>query len=311
MGGPLRAGSLRVEVAVRERKVYVGAAQADSLEELPQELAPDALVELPNGRRWLRKLDKLAIAQRWRSRFTASAPLSADTRWQLLYKEQGKNARHITGLGAFPENWTSFVDCLNELPDVSIQQQNHLEYIRFLLVEKVPVITGRKRTVVELREKLVLDRRKRMILYNRHKEDFGTERHAYDLPKAVSNLLDALDKPAAFEQRLHVRCIDGSDTAAHRALAAPRPPRGGAHLPLRCTGHAGGLAALPAHAARGHGRHPRPLLCSRSLPVRERGAGERTAMRQSARCSREIDRHWIPAILKVLINTAYLQEYDR
>ena len=153
------------------------------------------------------------------------------------------------------------------MPDVSIQQQNHLEYIRFLLVEKVPVITGRKRTVVELREKLVLDRRKRMILYNRHKEDFGTERHAYDLPKAVSNLLDALDKPAAFEQRLHVRCIDGSDTGA--------------------------------------------LLCSRSLPVRERGAGERTAMRQSARCSREIDRHWIPAILKVLINTAYLQEYDR
>lgn len=73
MGGPLRAGSLRVEVAVRERKVYVGAARADSLEELPQELAPDALVELPNGRRWLRKLDKLAIAQRWRSRFTASA----------------------------------------------------------------------------------------------------------------------------------------------------------------------------------------------------------------------------------------------
>ena len=163
---------------------------------------------MPNGRRWLRKLDKLAIAQRWRSRFTASAPLSADTRWQLLYKEQGKNARHITGLGAFPENWTSFVDCLNELPDVSIQQQNHLEYIRFLLVEKVPVITGRKRTVVELREKLVLDRRKRMILYNRHKEDFGTERHAYDLPKAVSNLLDALDKPAAFEHRLHVRCND-------------------------------------------------------------------------------------------------------
>ena len=36
MGGPLRAGSLRVEVAVRERKVYVGADQADSLEELPQ-----------------------------------------------------------------------------------------------------------------------------------------------------------------------------------------------------------------------------------------------------------------------------------
>lgn len=225
MGGPLRAGSLRVEVAVRERKVYVGVARADSLEELPQELAPDALVELTNGRRWLRKLDKLAIAQRWRSRFTASAPLSADTRWQLLYKEQGKNARHIIGLGAFPENWTSFVDCLNELPDVAIQQQNHLEYIRFLLVEKVPVITGRKRTVVELREKLVLDRRKRMILYNRHKEDFGTERHAYDLPKAVSNLLDALDKPAAFEQRLHVRCIDGSDTGARLIVRWQRHDR--------------------------------------------------------------------------------------
>lgn len=76
----------------------------------------------------------------------------------------------------------------------------------------MPVITGRKKTIVELREKLVIDRRKRMILYNRHKEDFGTERHAYELPKAVSQLLDGLDKPEPFEQRLHVRCIDGSDT---------------------------------------------------------------------------------------------------
>ena len=233
MGGPLTSGCWRIEVAVRERKVYVGAVQAASLAELPEAIAEEALVELPSGRRWLRKLDKLAIAQRWRSRFVAETPLAADTKWQLLYKEQGKNARHITGLGAFPENWASFLDCLNELPDVAIRQENHLEHIRFLLIEKVPVITGRKKTIVELREKLVIDRRKRMILYNRHKEDFGTERHAYELPKAVSQLLDALDKPEPFEQRLHVRCIDGSDTGARIIVRWQRHDRLEAGLTCR------------------------------------------------------------------------------
>lgn len=225
MGGPLRAGSLRIEVAVRERRVYVGAVQAESLGALPPEIAPDALDELPSGRRWLRKLDKLAIAQRWRSHFVAETPLSADTKWQLLYKEQGKSARHIKGEGAFPDNWSSFLDCLNELPGVSIQQGNHLEHIRFLLIEKVPVITGRKKTVVELREKLVIDRRKRMILYNRHKEDFGTERHAYELPKAVSRLLDALDQPEEFEQRLHVHCIGSTFEGARLIVRWQRHDR--------------------------------------------------------------------------------------
>ena len=268
MGGPLTTGCWRIEVAVRERKVYVGAVQAASLDELPEAIAEEALAELPSGRRWLRKLDKLAIAQRWRSRFVAEAPLTADTKWQLLYKEQGKSARHITGLGAFPENWASFLDCLNELPDVAIRQENHLEHIRFLLIEKVPVITGRKKTIVELREKLVIDRRKRMILYNRHKEDFGTERHAYELPKAVSQLLDELDKQArsssactcaASTARIQVRsssCAGSAMTAWSRA-----------DLPLRRAGHAARLAALPAHAARGHGRHPRPLLRARPLPL--------------------------------------------
>ena len=79
MGGPLTSGCWRIEVAVRERKVYVGAVQAASLAELPEAIAEEALVELPSGRRWLRKLDKLAIAQRWRSRFVAETPLAADT----------------------------------------------------------------------------------------------------------------------------------------------------------------------------------------------------------------------------------------
>ena len=30
-----------------------------------------------------------------------------------------------------------------------------------------------------------------MILYNRHKEDFGTERHAYDLPEVHHTFLRA------------------------------------------------------------------------------------------------------------------------
>ncbi len=222
LGGPLTAGSWKIEAVVRERRVYVGAAQAEDLASLPEKIERE---ELPSGRRWLRKLDKLAIAQRWRSRFLAEQPLSADTEWTLLYKELGKPARHIMGRGAFPENWATFIDCLNELPNVAIRQENHLEYVRFLLIETVPVKQGRKQTVVELREKLVLDRRKRMILYNRHKEDFGTERHAYELPQSVSRLLDELDKLAPFESRLTARNLKEEDKSAHLVVRWQRHDR--------------------------------------------------------------------------------------
>lgn len=218
----MTAGCWKVEAVVRERRVYVGAAQAASFENLPAKLDTE---ELPGGRRWLRKLDKLAIAQRWRSRFFAEEQLAADTHWTLLYKELGKPARHITGCGAFPENWATFIDCLNELPNVAIQQENHLEYVRFLLIETVPVRQGRRQAMVELREKLVLDRRKRMILYNRHKEDFGTERHAYELPKSVSRLLDELDKMAPFESRLTARNLSSDDKSAHLVVRWQRHDR--------------------------------------------------------------------------------------
>ena len=56
MGGPLMSGCWRIEVAVRERKVYVGAVQAASLAELPEAIAEEALVGLPSGRRLLRSL---------------------------------------------------------------------------------------------------------------------------------------------------------------------------------------------------------------------------------------------------------------
>lgn len=222
MGGPLTEGCWKVEAVVRERRVYIGAARADEMENLPEELPRE---ELPSGRRWLRKLDKLAIAQRWRSHFRADEPLAADTKWTLLYKEIGRPARHIEGSGAFPENWATFIDCLNDLPDVSIRQENHLEQIRFLLIETVPFRQGRKQTMIELREKLVLDRRKRMILYNRHKEDFGTERHAYEMPQSVSRLLDALDHGGLFETRIKARNLKPDEKSAHLVIHWQRHDR--------------------------------------------------------------------------------------
>ena len=112
LGGPLTADRWQVEAVVKDRKVYAGCRcyfeQEEPQEELPKE-------ELPSGRRWLRKLEKLGI-QRWRSRFVPEDPARAATQWQLLYKEEGKPQRRITGCGAYPENWASFIDCSMNCP---------------------------------------------------------------------------------------------------------------------------------------------------------------------------------------------------
>ena len=198
LGGPLTADRWQVEVSVRERKVYIGCRQyfegEDPMENLP-------LAEFPAGRRWLRRLERLGI-QRWRSRFVPEQPAKADTQWKLLYKETGRPQRNITGYGAYPDNWTDFIDWLNELPGAAIRQENHLESVHFFLKTEIPAPPGSKKPgkKIPIQEKLVLDRRRRVIIYNRHKQELGAERHAYEIPRKLIPLLDRLDVPMHFEE---------------------------------------------------------------------------------------------------------------
>lgn len=197
LGGPLTADRWQVEAVVKDRKVYVGCRRCFAEQE-PQEGQELPKEELPSGRRWLRKLEKLGI-QRWRSRFVPEEPARADTQWTLFYKEEGKPQRHITGCGAYPENWASFIDWLNELPGAAIRQENHIESVRCSLYEEVPLKAGGRK--IPIREKLALDRRRRVIIYNRHKQELGTERHAYEVPRAIIRLLDMLDRTQHLEDK--------------------------------------------------------------------------------------------------------------
>ncbi len=197
LGGPLTADRWQVEAVVKDRKVYVGCRRCFAEQE-PQDGQELPKEELPSGRRWLRKLEKLGI-QRWRSRFVPEEPARADTQWTLLYKEEGKPQRHITGRGAYPENWASFIDWLNELPGAAIRQENHIESVRFSFYEEVPLKAGGRK--IPIREKLALDRRRRVIIYNRHKQELGTERHAYEVPRAIIRLLDMLDRTQHLEDK--------------------------------------------------------------------------------------------------------------
>lgn len=202
LGGPLTADRWQVEAVVKDRKVYVGCRRCFAEQE-PQDGQELPKEELPSGRRWLRKLEKLGI-QRWRSRFVPEEPARADTQWTLLYKEEGKPQRHITGRGAYPDNWASFIDWLNELPGAAIRQENHLESVRFSLYEEVPLKAGGRK--IPIREKLALDRRRRVIIYNRHKQELGTERHAYEVPRAIIRLLDMLDRTQHLEDKWPAEC---------------------------------------------------------------------------------------------------------
>lgn len=149
---------------------------------------------LENGRRFLRRLERVHLSQ-WKKSYRAESPEDAVSPWQLSLSDGG--VRRVIKGNAYPENWAAFVDVMNELPGLALPKVNQVEVLQLLYEGALAPVLGNvyapRQSGGTLVEKLVVNRGKHILILTRHKQGFGTERHAFDSVRNVPLLLKRVD----------------------------------------------------------------------------------------------------------------------
>ena len=149
---------------------------------------------LENGRRFLRRLERVHLSQ-WKKSYRAESPEDAVSPWQLSLSDGG--VRRVIKGNAYPENWAAFVDVMNELPGLALPKVNQVEVLQLLYEGALAPVPGNvyapRQSGGTLVEKLVVNRGKHILILTRHKQGFGTERHAFDSVLNVPLLLKRVD----------------------------------------------------------------------------------------------------------------------
>lgn len=149
---------------------------------------------LENGRRFLRRLERVHFSQ-WKKSYRAESPEDAVSPWQLSLSDGG--VRRVIKGNAYPENWAAFVDVMNELPGLALPKVNQVEVLQLLYEGALAPVPGNvyapRQSGGTLVEKLVVNRGKHILILTRHKQGFGTERHAFDSVRNVPLLLKRVD----------------------------------------------------------------------------------------------------------------------
>lgn len=149
---------------------------------------------LENGRRFLRRLERVHLSQ-WKKSYRAESPEDEVSPWQLSLSDGG--VRRVIKGNAYPENWAAFVDVMNELPGLALPKVNQVEVLQLLYEGALAPVPGNvyapRQSGGTLVEKLVVNRGKHILILTRHKQGFGTERHAFDSVRNVPLLLKRVD----------------------------------------------------------------------------------------------------------------------
>lgn len=179
--------SLTAVVAVKNRQVHFACYHGDAPAKMSWRI-------LENGRRFLRHLERVHITA-WKKRYEAETDEERVTPWELSFIVDGVK-RRITG-EAYPENWPSFVDVMNELPGVAIPKIHQVETLSMIYEGALAPVAGNVYTPRQaggkLVEKLVIHRGKHILILTRHKQGFGAERHAFDSIRNIPILLKRVD----------------------------------------------------------------------------------------------------------------------
>ena len=179
--------SLTAVVAVKNRQVHFACFHGEAPEKIAWRV-------LENGRRFLRHLERVRITA-WKKRYAAETDEERVSPWELSFIVDGVK-RRITG-DAYPENWPSFVDVMNELPGVAIPKIHQVETLSIVYEGALAPVAGNAyapRLAGGTRgEKLASHRGKHILILTRHKQGFGTERHAFDSIRNIPILLKRVD----------------------------------------------------------------------------------------------------------------------
>ena len=201
--------SLTAVVAVKNRQVHFACYHGEAPEKIAWRV-------LENGRRFLRHLERVRITA-WKKRYAAETDEERVSPWELSFIVDGVK-RRITG-DAYPENWPSFVDVMNELPGVAIPKIHQVETLSIVYEGALAPVAGNayapRLAGGTLVEKLAIHRGKHILILTRHKQGFGTERHAFDSIRNIPILLKRVD-PSLTE----LTALAGQQAAAGKRVHA-------------------------------------------------------------------------------------------
>ena len=179
--------SLTAVVAVKNRQVHFACFHGEAPEKIAWRV-------LENGRRFLRHLERVRITA-WKKRYAAETDEERVSPWELSFIVDGVK-RRITG-DSYPQNWPSFVDAMNELPGVAIPKIHQVETLSIVYEGALAPVLGNayapRLAGGTLVEKLAIHRGKHILILTRHKQGFGTERHAFDSIRNIPILLKRVD----------------------------------------------------------------------------------------------------------------------
>lgn len=179
--------SLTAIVAVKNREVRLACYHGEAPEPLPWRV-------LESGRRFLRRLERVHITA-WKKRYAAETDDDRVAPWTIDLIADGVK-RRISG-DAYPENWPAFVDVMNELPGVALPKIHQVEQLTLLYEGALAPVAGNpyapRAAGGTLVEKIAISRGKHILILTRHKQGFGTERHAFDSVRNVPLLLKRVD----------------------------------------------------------------------------------------------------------------------
>jgi hypothetical protein len=155
---------------------------------------------------FLKNLENLQL-YRWKGRYfdekkiTLSEKREFSSRWYILYKEVGQEAREFQGENAYPEGFSSLMGMISDLTaEVDSRKRNSLSTFTLEVRDRRerllwnPLSREEDSVEVEYQEFLYLSRRQKKLIYQQFINRTSTAKHEYNVPDIADYLLGNIER---------------------------------------------------------------------------------------------------------------------
>ena len=155
---------------------------------------------------FLKNLENLQL-YRWKERYfdekkiTLSEKREFSSRWYILYKEVGQEAREFQGENAYPEGFSSLMGMISDLTaEVDSRKRNSLSTFTLEVRDRRerllwnPLSREEDSVEVEYQEFLYLSRRQKKLIYQQFINRTSTAKHEYNVPDIADYLLGNIER---------------------------------------------------------------------------------------------------------------------
>ena len=155
---------------------------------------------------FLKNLENLEL-YRWKERYfdekkiTLSEKREFSSRWYILYKEVGQEAREFQGENAYPEGFSSLMGMISDLTaELDSRKRNSLSTFTLEVRDRRerllwnPLSREEDSVEVEYQEFLYLSRKQKKLIYQQFINRTSTAKHEYNVPDIADYLLGNIER---------------------------------------------------------------------------------------------------------------------